>query len=47
MPLTVANEYLMLSEPFTGTELADRGFISGAVPCDQLDETVDELVVGC
>ena len=39
-----AKEYLMLSQPYTGAELAQLGIINYAVPAAQLDAKVDELV---
>ena len=39
-----AKEFLMLSEPWTGADLAARGIINRAVPRGELDATVDELV---
>jgi enoyl-CoA hydratase/carnithine racemase len=49
MPLfmtpALAKEYLMLSRPFTATELVRLGIINYSVPADRLDSTVDDLVV--
>jgi enoyl-CoA hydratase len=39
-----AKEFLMLSKPYSGRELADAGVINYAVPRDQLDAKVDEMV---
>ncbi len=39
-----AKEYLMLAEPHTAKELAQLGIINYAVPADQLDGKVDEIV---
>lgn len=39
-----AKEFLMLSSPYTGRELADAGVINHAVPAAELDAKVDELV---
>lgn len=44
MPPCKAKEYLMLAKPYTGRELADMGVINYAVPADQLDATVDDIV---
>jgi len=38
-----AKEYLMLSQPYTGAELAKLGIINYAVPAAELDAKVDEL----
>jgi enoyl-CoA hydratase len=39
-----AKEYLMLAKPYTAKELAELGIINYAVPADQLDGVVDEMV---
>lgn len=39
-----AKEYLMLSQPYTGAELAQLGIINYAVPATELDAKVDDLV---
>jgi len=39
-----AKEYLMLAEPHSARELAEQGVINYAVPADQLDKKVDEIV---
>lgn len=39
-----AKEFLMLSKPLSARELADAGVINRAVPRDELDATVDEMV---
>lgn len=39
-----AKEYLMLSKSYTAADLARMGVINSAVPGDQLDATVDDLV---
>lgn len=39
-----AKEYLMLGKPYTGADLADMDLINYAVPPEELDETVDDLV---
>jgi enoyl-CoA hydratase/carnithine racemase len=39
-----AKEYLMLGKPYTGRDLAEMDLINYAVPPEELDETVDELV---
>jgi len=39
-----AKEYLMLAEPHPASELARLGIINYAVPADQLDKKVDEIV---
>ncbi|MBM3679568.1 MAG: enoyl-CoA hydratase/isomerase family protein, partial [Actinobacteria bacterium] len=39
-----AKEFLMLSEPWTGADLAARGIINRAVPHADLEQPVDELV---
>jgi enoyl-CoA hydratase/carnithine racemase len=39
-----AKEYLMLARQYTGRELADMGIINYAVPADQLDAKVNEIV---
>lgn len=39
-----AKEYLMLSQPYTGAELAQLGIINYAVPAAELDAKVDDLV---
>ncbi|MFB6095920.1 MAG: enoyl-CoA hydratase/isomerase family protein [Haloferacaceae archaeon] len=39
-----AKEYLMLGKPYTGADLADMDLINYAVPPEELDEKVDELV---
>jgi enoyl-CoA hydratase len=44
MPPAKAKEYLMLGKTYTGSELAEQGFINEAVPPAELDDTVDELV---
>jgi len=44
MPPHLAKEYLMLGRVFTGRELADLGIINHAVPAEQLDDLVDDLV---
>lgn len=41
-----AKEYLMLAKTYTGAELAQMNVINYAVPADQLDAKVDELVQG-
>ena len=43
MTLAHARDFLILARPFTGRELADRGYIHRAVPADQLDAAVKEL----
>jgi enoyl-CoA hydratase len=47
MPLfmspVLAKQYLMLSDPFTGRELSQRGVINYAVAPEELDAKVDEL----
>ncbi len=40
----IAREYLLLGRPLTGKELAAMYAINGAVPADQLDETVGDFV---
>ncbi|MEV0128481.1 enoyl-CoA hydratase/isomerase family protein [Dactylosporangium sp. NPDC050688] len=40
----LAKEYLMLSPVVTGRELADRRLINYALPLEQLDSKIDELV---
>jgi enoyl-CoA hydratase len=40
----LAKEYLMLARVYTGRELADMHVINGAVPAEQLDATVDDVV---
>jgi enoyl-CoA hydratase len=40
----LAKEYLMLGRTYTGRELADMHLINGAVPADQLDAVVDDVV---
>ncbi len=44
MSPALAKEFLMLSKPLSGAELARMGVINYAVPADKLDETVDGLV---
>jgi len=44
MSPTLAKEYLMLARVFTGRELADRGVINYAVPADELDARVEQIV---
>ena len=44
LPPALAKEYLMLSPVFTARELADRHLINYAVPGDELDAKVDEIV---
>ena len=39
-----AKEFLMLSKPLSGRELVDAAMINAAVPRDDLDQTVDEMV---
>lgn len=39
-----AKEYLMLAEPHPASELARLGIINYAVPADELDKKVDEIV---
>jgi enoyl-CoA hydratase len=39
-----AKEYLMLSKPYTGAELAEMGLINYAVEPEELDAKVDEIV---
>lgn len=39
----LAKEYLFLARPYTGREMADRGWINYAVAPDRLDATVDAL----
>jgi enoyl-CoA hydratase len=39
-----AKEYLMLSKPYTGAELAEMGLINYAVAPEELDRTVDDIV---
>lgn len=39
-----AKEYLMLAKEYTAADLADMNLINYAVPADELDEKVDELV---
>jgi enoyl-CoA hydratase/carnithine racemase len=40
----LAKEFLMLARGFTARELADRGMINYAVPADQVESKVNELV---
>lgn len=40
----LAKEYLMLAKEYTAAELADLGVINAAVPAEQLDARVDEMV---
>lgn len=44
MSPAVAKEYLMLARPFTAAELARLGIINYAVPKQELNSTVNELV---
>lgn len=44
MSLCKAKEYLMLAEPIEARELARLGIINYAVPADQLDAKVDDVV---
>lgn len=39
-----AKEYLLLAKPYTAAELARLGVINYAVPANQLDATVDDIV---
>ncbi len=39
-----AKEYLMLAQPYTAAELARMGVINYAVPADELDRKVDDIV---
>ena len=39
-----AKEYLMLAQPYTARELARLGIINYAVPADELDKKVDDIV---
>ena len=39
-----AKEFLMLAKPYTGRELADMNVINAAVPADELDAYVDDMV---
>ncbi len=39
-----AKEFLMLSKPLSGRELADASVINKAVPREELDATVDDMV---
>lgn len=39
-----AKEYLMLAKPYTAKELEDMNLINYAVPKDELDEVVDDIV---
>ncbi len=39
-----AKEYLLLGKPYTAAELARLGIINYAVPANQLDKTVDDIV---
>ena len=40
----IAKEYLMLGRTFTGKQLAEMHVINAAVPADQLDALVDDVV---
>ena len=40
----LAKEFLMLAREFTARELADKGLINYALPADQVEAKVDELV---
>jgi len=44
MPPMRMKEFLMLAKPYTAREFADQGIINYAVPREQLDAKVDELV---
>lgn len=44
MPPTKAKEYLMLGTSYTARELADMNIVNYALPMDQLDAKVDEIV---
>jgi enoyl-CoA hydratase/carnithine racemase len=44
MPPPLAKEYLMLAKEYTAKELAQRGLINYAVPADQLDAVVEDIV---
>lgn len=46
MPPMKAKEYLMLAKQYTAKELAAAGYINYAVPAEELDRTVDDLVDG-
>lgn len=39
-----AKEFLMLSTPYSGRELADAGMINKAVACEELDDAVADMV---
>jgi enoyl-CoA hydratase len=39
-----AKEYLMLAKPYTARELAESGIINAAVPAEELDAAVDDMV---
>jgi enoyl-CoA hydratase/carnithine racemase len=44
MPATKAKEYLMLSQVFTGRQLADMNVFNFAVPLEDLDRVTDDVV---
>ena len=44
MPPAKAKEFLFLAKPYTGRELAEMNVINHAVPRDELDATVDDMV---
>ncbi len=39
-----AKEFLMLAKPYTAKEMAELGYINSAVPLDELDGVVDDMV---
>jgi enoyl-CoA hydratase len=44
MSPVLAKEFLMLARPFTGAELEARGIINYALPADEIDAKVAELI---